>query len=82
MTQSALCNVRSLECSLGCMVCAYQPANERLYWRRPPPNRILFWVRVAPLSMSVLIVSDQRTSGSVVTVIAISEEWGYGEDHF
>jgi hypothetical protein len=21
-------------------------------------------------------------SGSVVTVIAISEEWGYGEDHF
>jgi hypothetical protein len=66
MMQSAVCNVRSLGCSLGCMVCAYQPTNERLYWRRPPPTRILFWVRVAPLSMSVLIVSDQRTRRDLV----------------
>jgi hypothetical protein len=55
MTQIMFCALRSV----GCMVSPYQPTNESLYCSHLVPYPRLFWMLVAALSMSILIVPDQ-----------------------
>jgi hypothetical protein len=60
------------------MVCADQPTNESLYCSHLLPN-LLFWMLVAVLSMSILIVPDQRSRlSSFAKVVGRSERRSIG----